>query len=424
MINWNKNPVAHQSMSNFLQLIAEIAIILLAAKAAGYLSVRLKQPSVFGELLVGVLLGPSLLDFTNLGFVTSTHLSETIHELGEIGVLLLMFLAGLELNIKDLTRNTRVALLAGMLGVVFPVGFGIVFGELLDIPFRQALFLGLTLGATSVSISAQVLIELQVLRTRVGLALLGAAVFDDILVILILSSVLAFLSGSGGFREIMWVFAKMVIFLVLAAAAGLWLLPRMVRLTRSLKISQGLTTLALVVLLGYGLAAELMGGMAAITGTFLAGLMFARTPEKGTIETNMHPIAYAFFVPIFFVSIGLNVNLRELNVDSIWLFLGICGIAIAGKVIGSGLGALLAKFTSREALQIGIGMVSRGEVGLIIANIGAKEGYLSQELMTIIVGMILVTTLVTPPMLRASFKTSRKPSEEKPASAQEPTKEN
>ncbi|HRT91913.1 MAG TPA: cation:proton antiporter, partial [Anaerolineaceae bacterium] len=323
-------------MSNFLQLIAEIAIILLAAKAAGYLSVRLKQPSVFGELLVGVLLGPSLLDFTNLGFVTSTHLSETIHELGEIGVLLLMFLAGLELNIKDLTRNTRVALLAGMLGVVFPVGFGIVFGELLDIPFRQALFLGLTLGATSVSISAQVLIELQALRTRVGLALLGAAVFDDILVILILSSVLAFLSGSGGFREIMWVFTKMVIFLMLAAAVGLWLLPRVVRLTRSLKISQGLTTLALVVLLGYGLAAELMGGMAAITGTFLAGLMFARTPEKGTIETNMHPIAYAFFVPIFFVSIGLNVNLRELNADSIWLFLGICGIAIAGKVIGSG----------------------------------------------------------------------------------------
>jgi Kef-type K+ transport system membrane component KefB len=411
-------------MSNFLQLIAEIAIILLAAKAAGYLSVRLKQPSVFGELLVGVLLGPSLLDFTNLGFVTSTHLSETIHELGEIGVLLLMFLAGLELNIKDLTRNTRVALLAGMLGVVFPVGFGIVFGELLDIPFRQALFLGLTLGATSVSISAQVLIELQALRTRVGLALLGAAVFDDILVILILSSVLAFLSGSGGFREIMWVFAKMIIFLVLAAAVGLWLLPRVVRLARSLKISQGLTTLALVVLLGYGLAAELMGGMAAITGTFLAGLMFARTPEKGTIETNMHPIAYAFFVPIFFVSIGLNVNLRELNADSIWLFLGICGIAIAGKVIGSGLGALLAKFTSREALQIGIGMVSRGEVGLIIANIGAKEGYLSQELMTIIVGMILVTTLVTPPMLRASFKTSRKSLEEKPAPAEELTKEN
>ena len=395
-------------MSNFLQLIAEIAIILLAAKAAGYLSTRLKQPSVFGELLVGVLLGPSLLDITHMGFITDTHLGEIIYELGEIGVLLLMFLAGLELHIKDLSRNTRVALLAGVLGVVFPVGLGILFGQVLDIPFSHALFLGLTLGATSVSISAQVLIELQVLRTRVGLGLLGAAVFDDILVILILSSAIAFLSGGGSFADILWVFAKMVIFLALATAVGLWLLPRVVRFTRRLNISQGLTTLALVILLGYGLAAELMGGMAAITGTFLAGLMFARTPEKSTIETSLVSIAYAFFVPIFFVSIGLGVNLRELSVDSIWVFLGISTIAILGKIIGSGAGALLARFTPRESLQIGIGMVSRGEVGLIIANIGAKAGYLDEELLTIIVGMILVTTLVTPPMLRASFRSPKK----------------
>ena len=396
-------------MSNFLQLIAEISIILLAAKAAGYISTRLKQPSVFGELLVGVLLGPSLLDITHLGFVTNTHLAETIHEFGEIGVLLLMFLAGLELHIKELTKNTRVALLAGVMGVLLPVGLGILFGEFLNIPFSNALFLGLTLGATSVSISAQVLIELQVLRTRVGLGLLGAAVFDDILVILILSSAVAFLSGGGSFTDIIWVFARMVIYLALATAVGLWLLPRVVRITQRLKISQGLTTLALVVLLGYGLAAELVGGMAAITGTFLAGLMFGRTPEKSVIETNLHSIAYAFFVPIFFVSIGLNVNLRLLGVESIWIFLGLSVIAILGKIIGSGSGALMAKFTPRESLQIGIGMVSRGEVGLIIANIGANAGYITDELLTIIVGMILVTTLVTPPMLRASFRTPKKP---------------
>jgi len=410
-------------MSNFLQLIAEITIILVAAKAAGYLSTRLKQPSVFGELLVGVLLGPSLLNITNLGFVTNTHLGETIQELGEIGVLLLMFLAGLELHIKDLTRNTRVALLAGVLGVLFPVGLGIGFGELLGIPFSHALFLGLTLGATSVSISAQVLIELQVLRTRVGLGLLGAAVFDDILVILILSSAVAFLSGGGSFVQIMWVFAKMIIFLALATAVGLWLLPRVVRFTQRLKISQGLTTLALVVLLGYGLAAELMGGMAAITGTFLAGLMFARTPEKSTIESSMLSIAYAFFVPIFFVSIGLNVDLRQLSADSLWIFLGISAIAILGKIIGAGSGALLAKFNPREALQIGIGMVSRGEVGLIIANIGAKEGYLSDELLTTIVGMILVTTLVTPPMLRAAFRAPKKVEIEPPLPPETGSKE-
>lgn len=399
-------------MSNFLQLIAELAIILVAAKAAGYLSTRLKQPSVFGELLVGVILGPSLLDITHLGFITDSHLGEILGELGEIGVLLLMFLAGLELHLKDLTKNTRVAMFAGVFGVLLPVGMGIFFGEILGIPFSNALFLGLTLGATSVSISAQVLIELEVLRSRVGLGLLGAAVFDDILVILILSSTVAFLSGGGSFVDIMWVFAKMIIFLALATAVGLWLLPRVVRFTQRLNISQGITTLALVVLLGYGLAAELLGGMAAITGTFLAGLMFGRTQEKSIIESNLISIAYAFFVPIFFVSIGLNVNLRELGVESIWIFLGLSVIAIAGKIIGSGSGALMAKFTPRESLQIGIGMVSRGEVGLIIANIGANAGYLSEELLTIIVGMILVTTLVTPPMLRASFKMPSKPKKE------------
>ena len=395
-------------MSDFLQLITELAIILVAAKAAGYLSTRLKQPSVFGELLVGVLLGPSLLDITHLGFITNSHLDEVIYELGEIGVLLLMFLAGLELHLKDLTRNTRVALYAGVLGVIFPVGLGILFGVILKIPFAHSLFLGLTLGATSVSISAQVLIELKALRSRVGLGLLGAAVFDDILVILILSSAVAFLVGGGSLAGILWVFAKMVIFLALAAAVGFWVLPRLIRITQKLNISQGLTTLVLVVLLGYGLAAELIGGMAAITGTFMAGLMFSRTPEKSAIESNLLSISYAFFVPIFFISIGLNVNLRELSLDSMWLFLGISAIAILGKIVGSGSGALLAKFTPRESLQIGIGMVSRGEVGLIIANIGARSGYLSEELLTIIVGMILVTTLVTPPMLRASFDRASK----------------
>jgi Kef-type K+ transport system membrane component KefB len=396
-------------MSNFLQLIAELAIILVAAKAAGFLSTRLKQPSVFGELLVGVILGPSLLDVTHLVFVTDTHLDEIIHEFGEIGVLLLMFLAGLELHIKDLTRNTRAALLAGVLGVVIPVGSGLLFGQLLNLTFDHSLFLGLSLGATSVSISAQVLIELKVLRSKVGLGLLGAAVFDDILVILLLSTTVAFLSGGGTFLDILMVFVKMVVFLALAAAFGIWVLPRVVRLTTRLNISQGLATLTLVVLLGYGLAAELIGGMAAITGTFMAGLMFSRTPEKSSIESSLHSLSYAFFVPIFFVSIGVNVNLREFQLDSLWILLAISLIAIFGKIIGAGSGALLAKYTPREALQLGIGMVSRGEVGLIIANIGLSEGYLSGQMLTIIVGMILVTTLVTPPLLRLSFKHPAKP---------------
>jgi Kef-type K+ transport system membrane component KefB len=390
-------------MSEFLQLAEVLIIILVAAKAAGYISTRIGQPSVFGEMLVGVLLGPSLIDLLHMPFLSSESLPLFIKELGEIGVLLLMFLAGLELNLRDLAKNTRVAALSGIMGVILPVGMGLAFSELLGMDFTHGLFLGLTLGATSVSISAQVLIEIKQLRSKVGLGLLGAAVFDDVLVILLLSTLLAFLDGGSSLAGIALVFAKMLGFILLSAAIGIWFLPRLVRGVSRLGISQGVATLALAVMLIYGVAAELLGGMAAITGTFIAGLMFARTPEKGSIETNLHSMAYAFFVPVFFVGIGLEVNLRSMNLNTLWIFLLITLIAVLGKVIGAGGGARMARFTWRDALQLGIGMVSRGEVGLIIAKIGLDNGYLDSDLFSAIIGMILVTTLITPPLLRAAF---------------------
>jgi Kef-type K+ transport system membrane component KefB len=323
--------------------------------------------------------------------------------MGEIGVMLLMFLAGLELHMKDLAKNTKVAALAGVLGVVVPVGLGILFGNLIGLDFNYSIFLGLTLGATSVSISAQVLIELKMIRTRVGLGLLGAAIFDDVLVILLVSSFVALLSPGEGTISILLVFVKMLIFFGLSVAFGLWILPKIVHFVQKLSISQNITTMAIVVLLAYGLAAELVGGMAAITGAFLAGLMFGRTSEKSIIETNLHSISYAFFVPIFFVSIGLSVDLRTIDLTSVWIILAISAIAVIGKVIGAGSGALLSKFSLRESLQIGIGMISRGEVGLIIAKIGFDSGNMSTELFSSVIAMILITTVITPPLLRTSF---------------------
>ena len=407
-------------MSEFLQLAEILIIILVAAKAAGYISTRLGQPSVLGEMLVGVLLGPSLINLLHLPFISSESLPLFINELGEIGVLLLMFLAGLELSLRDFAKNTRTAALAGILGVVLPVGLGLLLGELLGMGFNHSIFLGLTLGATSVSISAQVLIELKQLKSKVGLGLLGAAVFDDVLVILLLSTILAFLSGGSNFAGILIVFTKMIGFLLVSSAIGFWLLPRMVRWVGRLGISQGVATLALAVMLIYGVAAELLGGMAAITGTFIAGLMFARTPEKNIIENGLHSMAYAFFVPVFFVGIGLEVNLRGMSLDTLWIFLLITVIAILGKVIGAGGGARIAGFSWRESLQLGIGMVSRGEVGLIIAKIGLDNGYLSTELFSASIGMILVTTLITPPMLRAAFVHKKAIEEPTPSSSLPP----
>lgn len=392
------------SMSPFLQLAIQLAIILVAAKAAGYLSTRLGQPSVLGEILVGILLGPSLLDIEHLGFISSKTLADTIHELGELGVLLLMFIAGLELHFKELTRNLKVSLFAGSLGVLLPVVCGWGLGLLFGIESPSAFFLGLILGATSVSISAQTLMELKMLRSRVGLGLLGAAVFDDVMVILLLSGFLAILAGSTDILVLLLVLGKMVAFLALSVAFGLWVLPRLVKLISRLPISQSVLSLALIVMLVYGVAAEVLGGMAAITGSFLAGLMFARSPEKERMEAGIHSIAYALFVPIFLVNIGLSVNLRLVNLSVLWLLLAISLVAILTKFIGSGFGARMGGFSWRESWQLGAGMISRGEVGLIVASVGITQGLVSQAEFSAIIGMVLVTTLITPPLLRILFK--------------------
>jgi len=241
-------------MTPFLQLLISLAIILVVAKAAGYLSNLAHQPSVLGELLAGLILGPSLLNIQHWSFLEGEVVKETITMLSEIGVLLLMFVAGLELHLSELLRSTKVSALAGMLGVVLPIGAGIGVGLGFGFETNQAIFLGLTLGATSVSISAQTLMELKVLRSRVGLGLLGAAVFDDILVILFVSIFLAIGMGSGSILELVWIFIKMVLFFAASAAFGFWALPWLVRKVSRLPISQGVLTLGLVVMFGYGLA--------------------------------------------------------------------------------------------------------------------------------------------------------------------------
>ncbi len=389
-------------MSAFLQLAFLLSIILLSAKMAGYLSVRLGQPSVLGELLVGILLGPSIVNLLNLSFI-DRNLAETISKLGELGVLLLMFIAGLELQFDEMKQNLRVAAFAGLMGVVAPVLLGWGAGLLFGLDQSAAIFLGLTLGATSVSISAQTLIELKALRTRVGLSLLGAAVFDDILIILLLSIFLALQGEGGSVYTILPIIARMILFLVFSVLFGLWALPWIVRRFSALPVSQGLLTISLVVMLTYGIAAEYFGGMAAITGAFVAGLMLSRTHEKEKIESGMHALAYGLFVPIFFVNIGLSINLREFQLQTLLFTVVIILVAVAGKWIGSGWGAKLGGLSKRESIQLGAGMISRGEVGLIVASVGVKDKLVSAEEFSAIVVVVLISTLVTPPILRALF---------------------
>lgn len=399
--------------SDFLQFILAIIIIIVAAKLGGYISTRFNQPSVLGELLAGLILGPTVLDMLHSWTLLFSH-AETLEELlaimAELGVILLMLLAGLELHLPDLLNAGKVSAFSGILGVVLPLGMGYGAAVLFGTGGEEALFLGLTLAATSVSISAQTLMELNVLRSRVGLALLGAAVFDDILVILVLSIAFVLVGDSaGGLSGVLLTIVSMVLYIGVASAIGFWLLPWLARLVHRLPISKGTLAFVLVICLLYAYAAEVFGGMAAITGAFLAGLFLGRTQIREEIEEGISSLAYAFFVPIFFVEIGLEVNLRAISGNAWWFAAVFTLIAIISKVGGSGFGAKIAGFTNREAFQLGIGMVSRGEVGLIVASFALSSGLISQEGFSIAVFMVIMATLVTPPMLRAAFANRTKP---------------
>lgn len=389
----------------FLNFIFSLVVIIIAAKATGYLSTRLGQPSVLGELLAGLILGPTILDvFHTWPSLSEDHtLLETIKMMAELGVILLMFLAGLELDINELLRSGRVAALSGVLGVIVPFVLGTGTALLFGAPLSQGTFVGLALSATSVSISAQTLIELNVLSSRVGLALLGAAVFDDILVILFLSVASLLVGGTGGLFEIVVTILRMIGFLVGGSLIGFYVLPRLVSWVNRLPISQGTIAFILCSSLVFAWAAEVVGGVAAITGAFMVGLFLARLSFKNQIEHGFATIAYGLFVPIFFVNIGLEVNMRAIT-GSDWIYAIVLTIvAIGSKIIGSGFGAKVGGFSRLESLRLGIGMVSRGEVGLIVAAFALSQGLLSADTFSIVVFMVIVATLVTPPMLRLVY---------------------
>ncbi|MBK9051305.1 MAG: cation:proton antiporter [Chloroflexi bacterium] len=405
--------------SGFLNFILALVIIIAAAKLSGYISLRFKQPSVLGELLAGILLGPTVLDLfhvTWLPFHEDVHLAETITFMAELGVILLMMLAGLELHLSDLVKSGKVSALSGTIGVIVPSVMGIGVGLLFGQTFTESAFIGLALSATSVSISAQTLMELGVLRSRVGLTLLGAAVFDDILVILLLS-VAAILAGgaAAGAGSILLTMLWMVVYLVAAAVIGLKLIPWLAIRVERLPISQGLIAFALVVCLLYAWSAEVVGGMAAITGAFLIGLFLGRTPFKKRFDAGISSLAYGFFVPVFFINIGLNADLTAIWGDGLWLALVITVVAVISKILGCGLGGYWGGLSRRESLQLGIGMVSRGEVGLIVATFAMAQGVFSETNFAITVFMVIVATLVTPPLLRLAFTEPDKKAPSKPA---------
>lgn len=390
-------------MHSLLPLFLALALIVAAAKAAGYASVRLGQPAVLGELLIGLVLGPTVLDMLHWPIFGHAELDGTVTALANLGVLILMFVAGLEVDPLALRRAGRPATVSGVMGVLVPVAVAAAVFPLLGYPMRESLFLGLVLAATSVSISAQTLMELGVLRSAVGVALLGAAIIDDVLVVLLLAVFLALGSGGGGGLAVVWVFVKMALFLVAVLLAGRPLVRRLAARVDDLPISEGVMALAVVFALGLAWASEALGGMASITGAFLAGLLFRETNYREHIENGMHTLAYALLVPVFFVGIGLEADARAIGTDGLGFAALFVLIAVLTKVVGCGIGARLTGMSLADSLRLGVGMTSRGEVGLIVAAIGIEVGVLGDELFATTVVMVLATTLLTPMVLRALY---------------------
>lgn len=392
-------------MLPFLQLIIAIVIIITAAKIGGYLSHRLRQPTVAGKVVVGLILGPSVLNFLQWPIFTDPHLSETITHLAELGILLLMFIAGLDLHLSDLSKSGKVAVLAGTVGFALTLGMGSVLVLAFSFDAPQAVFLGLLFAPTSIGISAQTLMELRMLRTRVGVSLLGAAVVDDSLAVLGVSLYLALL-GSGSMLGVVTgiqVLLRMVSFLVIASAVGIWLIPRLCRCADRLPVSQGLVAFAFITMLLYAWVAEVLGGMTAIIGAFMAGLFLARSPLRKRIESGFLPLVYGVFVPIFFINVGLSADVRQLVKGGLGLLVAMCVVIILSKLLGASVAGRLGGLTGLETLQLGVGMIPRGEVTLIIATVGITENLIGVEVFSVAVGVVIVTVLLTPLLLRYAF---------------------
>lgn len=379
-----------------MELLAQLAIIIVATKLAGSIAVKFGQPSVLGEIIIGIIIGPAV-----LGIIHSNELLKTFSELG---VIFLMFFAGVETNIKDLTKNIKPALSVAFMGVILPFIGGYIVGIQFGMNNTHAIFLGIVLTATSVSISVQTFRELNFMHTRESATVLGAAIADDIIGLIILAIMLSI--TLGGDISITAILVKQTIFFAVILLTNWLVLPKLIKWMDKPKLPDLLIVLSIVTCLTYSYFAEYMG-ISNIIGAFFAGLAFTSPKTSIILEEKVLPTISVLFIPVFFVSIGLEVSFVGFF-DHIWLIIILSVVAVITKIIGASLGARFTGFAGISTLIIGIAMVSRGEVALITSKIGLQNGLFTEEYFTPIIIAIVVTTLVTPPLLKGFISQSKK----------------
>ena len=387
------------------KFLLDIAIILASTKILGLFTKKVNMPQVVGALLAGVILGPAC-----VGVLTETDM---IQNMAELGVIVLMFCAGMETDIEELKRSGKASFVIALLGVIVPlvVGGGVAYlfinngyidtSDVTSSVFLQSVFIGVILTATSVSITVETLKELGKLKTKSGNAILGAAIIDDILGIIALTIVTSLADTSVNIAVVLF---KIVLFFVFCGVVGVIVYYAFKKWCEiSGKGMHRHAIIAFVICLVMAFCAEHFFGVADITGAFFAGLIISMTQKDQFIASKFDVLSYLLLSPIFFASIGLKVELPKMGPAIIAFAAVITIVALLTKIIGCGLGAKVCGYKNYHALRIGVGMISRGEVALIVASKGAAVGLMSNNIMGPIIIVVVITTIITPILLKPVF---------------------
>ena len=378
------------------KILLDLAIIVITSKFFGLIARKLKAPQVVGQIIAGLLIGPSVLGIVDL--------TDFISQMAEIGVILLMFSAGLETNIKDLMKTGLKAFLIACAGVFVPL----IGGTLLYMgfygaaamgtdKFYSALFIGVIMTATSVSITVQSLRELGKLKGEVGTTIMSAAIIDDVIGIIVLTFVIGFKTPDSNSMSVVF---STVLFFVFAFIVGIILYKVMKLIDAKYPHTRRIPILGLAICFIFAYVAEVYFGIADITGAYVAGIIMCSLEDSDYIAEKMDINSYMLFGPIFFASIGLKTTLDNLTVELLLFSVGFVVVALVTKIIGCGLMSRLLGYKGNDALKIGVGMMTRGEVALIVSQKGLAVGMISSVYFTAVILLIIVSSVATPIILK------------------------
>jgi Kef-type K+ transport system membrane component KefB len=377
----------------------DLAIIIVFAKFFGVLARKCKAPQVVGEIIAGLLIGPSV-----LGLVQQT---DFLTGMAEVGVVLLMFSAGLETNLKELLKTGPVAFLIACAGVFVPLVGGTIlymcfygFSPVGSDEFYTALFIGVIMTATSVSITVQSLREMGKLKGKVGTTILSAAIIDDVIGIIVLTFVVGFKNPDSNPGKVV---LNTFLFFVLAFVVGVILYKIFEGYDERYPHTRRIPIMGLALCFAFSYIAEVYFGIADITGAYVAGIILCSVRDADYIEEKMEISSYMIFGPVFFASIGLKTNIDNVNGEILLFSLGFVIVALISKIVGCGLMAKICRFSAKDSLKIGVGMMTRGEVALIVAQKGLSVGMLSPVYFTSVILLIIVSSISTPIILKILY---------------------